>query len=161
MRTPTQDWLGHALRNTTWRWRQQTLALGVLGIFVAVIIGALYLTQAASIATLNRQLQDLISERNRLEQSNEQIRSEIAQLRTVFRLRSRALELGFVEAQRDQIEYLVIEGYNPNRQATQLQVEREREANLPAYDETFGGWLQQQWDDFTRQFQDFSQSGGS
>ncbi|MCB9452654.1 MAG: hypothetical protein H6672_14545 [Anaerolineaceae bacterium] len=159
MTTPTQDWLGHALRNTTWRLRQQTAALAALGLFIAVIIGALYLMQAASIATLNRQLQELIAERNLLEQSNEQIRSEIAQLRTVFRLRSRALELGFVEAERDQIEYLVVDGYNPNRESTQLQVAQEEAANLPVYDETFGGWLQQQWDNFTHQFQDFSQSG--
>lgn len=161
MRTPTQDWLGHTLRATTWRLQRQTVALAGLGLFVAIIIGALYLAQAASVATLGRQLEELITERNRLEQSNEQIRSEIAQLRTVFRLRARALELGFAEANRNEIEYLAVEGYNPNRDVVQAQAEQPTEAPLPVYDETFGGWLQQQWDSFTRQFQDFTQSGGS
>jgi hypothetical protein len=153
----SQNWLQHTLRRRSWRGQRQAVALGALGLFVAIIIGALYLAQASSLSTLGRQLEDLIAERNRLEQNNEQLRSAIAELRSVPRLLARAQELGFVQAVRDQIEYLVIEGYNPNRTQTVAPVaEAADEAPLPVYDETFIGWVQQQWDSFRRQFEGFS-----
>jgi hypothetical protein len=137
------------------------VALGALGLFVAIIIGALYLAQASSLSTLGRQLEDLIAQRNQLEQTNEQLRAEIAELRSVPRLLARAQELGFVQAARDQIEYLVIEGYNPNRAQTVVPVEDQTdEAPLPVYDETFIGWVQQQWDSFRSQFERFSDGEG-
>ena len=153
----SQNWLQHALRRRSWQVQRQAVALGALGLFVAIIIGALYLAQASSLSTLGRQLENLIAERNRLEQTNEQLRAEIAQLRSVPRLLARAQELGFVPATRDQIEYLVIDGYNPNRSQTVAPVQAEEdEEPLPVYDETFIGWLQQQWDSFQDQFESFS-----
>lgn len=157
----SQSWLQHTLRRRSWRVQRQAVALGALGLFVAIIIGALYLAQAASLSTLGRQLEDQIAERNRLEQTNEQLRAEIAELRSVPRLLARAQELGFVQAARDQIEYLVIDGYNPNRAQTVAPVEQETgEEPLPVYDETFIGWVQQQWDSFQQQFEGFSGEEG-
>jgi|FLYN01.1.fsa_nt_gi cell division protein FtsB len=153
----SQNWLQHTLRRRSWRVQRQAVALGALGLFVAIIIGALYLAQASSLSTLGRQLEDLIAERNRLEQTNQQLSAEIAELRSVPRLLARAQELGFAEATRDQMEFLVIEGYNPNRTQTAAPVEQEAEEEpLPVYDETFMGWLQQQWDMFRSQFERFS-----
>ena len=151
----SQNWFRHTFRRRPWRVQRQAVALGALGLFVAIIIGALYLAQASSQSTLGRQLEDLISRRNQLEQTNEQLRAEIAGLRSVPRLLARAQELGFVEALRDQIEYLVIDGYNPHRTQTVAPIEEAAEP-LPVYDETFIGWVQQQWDSFTSQFQSFS-----
>ncbi len=155
-----QNWLQHTLRRRSWRVQRQAVALGTLGLFVAIIIGALYLAQASSLSTLGRQLEDLIAQRNQLEQTNEQLRAEIAELRSVPRLLARAQELGFVPAARDQIEYLVIEGYNPNRSQTAAPVDEQAdEESLPVYDETFIGWIQQQWDSFRSQYESFSDEG--
>jgi len=156
----SQNWLQHTLRRRSWRVQRQAVALGALGLFVAIIIGALYLAQASSLSTLGRQLEDQIAERNRLEQTNEQLRAEIAELRSVPRLLARAQELQFVGAARDQIEYLVINGYNPNRTQTVAPVEEAPQEPLPVYDETFVGWVQQQWDSFRRQFEGFSGEEG-
>jgi cell division protein FtsL len=135
--------------------QRQAVALAALGVIIAIIIGALYLAQSASVSTLGRQLETLIVQRNQLEQTNEQLRSEIAELRSVPRLLARAQEMGFTNAQRENIEYLVVDGYNPNRQPAALPTE-EPEQVLPAYDETFIGWLQQQWDSFINQFRSFT-----
>ncbi len=153
----SQNWLQHTLRRRSWRVQRQAVALGALGLFVAIIIGALYLAQASSLSTLGRQLEVQIAQRNRLEQTNEQLRAEIAELRSVPRLLARAQELSFAQAARDQIEYLVIDGYNPNRAQTVAPViEEADEEPLPVYDETFIGWVQQQWDAFRRQFEGFT-----
>jgi hypothetical protein len=153
----SQNWLQHTLRRRSWRVQRQAVALGALGLFVAIIIGTLYLAQASSLSTLGRLLEDEIAQRNRLEQTNEQFRAEIAELRSVPRLLTRAQELGFVAAARDQIEYLVISGYNPDRAQTIAPVAEEAaQEALPVYDETFIGWVQLQWDSFRHQFEGFS-----
>ena len=148
----------HALRDNQWRFQKQAVALAGLGVFIAIVIGALYLAQSASVSTLGRQLQNLITKRNQLEQTNEQLRADISQLRSVPRLLARAEELGFVKASEDEIEYLYVPGYNPNRQpATSPTVDNT--AKLPVYDETFIGWVQQQWDNLVKQFNGFSGGG--
>ena len=153
------QWLGHALRRTRWRPRREAVALATLGLVVGIIIGALYLAQAASTSTLGRQLEELITVRNQLEQENERLRAEIANLQGVPRLLARAQELGFTLAGRAQIEYLVIEGYNPNRNDIITRAETARGPALPVYDESFRGWLQQQLDQLSGQLESFTSQG--
>ena len=150
------NWFQHALRRTQWQPHRQAIALATLGLFVLIIIGALYLSQSASTSTLGRQLEVLIDERNRLEQANEQLRAEIASLQTVARLQGRAQELGFVPAGRSDIEYLVIDGYNHRRGETVAPLQASA-AVVPDYEESFVGWVQQQWDAFSRQLESFTQ----
>jgi hypothetical protein len=154
-----QTWLQHALRDTTWRWSRQVFALAALGVVVAILMGALYLAQAASVATLGRQLEEMIAKRNQLEQTNEQLRAEIAQLRTVSRLLARARELGFEEIPQNRIEYLYVPGYKPNQEEAAGIPQLEVQTALPEYDESFGSWLQQQWDNLISQFQGFTGNG--
>ena len=59
-----ENWLQHALQRAPWRTQRQALALAALGFFVAIIIGALYVSQAAALSTTGRQLEALIVERN-------------------------------------------------------------------------------------------------
>lgn len=148
--TPSQHWIQHALRRTPWRTQRQALALAALAFFVALIIGALYLAQAAAVATLGRQLEEQIIVRNRMEQTNEQLRAEIARLQSMARLFERARELGFAQAERSDIEYLVIPGYDPAARAAVVPLPAAPTV-VPVYDESFLGWLQEQWDAFTRQ----------
>lgn len=145
-------WLQHALRRVPWRQQTQTTAIAVLVLIVAIIIGALYLAQAMTSATTGRQLEDMQAQRNRIQQENEQIRAEIAAYRSVPRLIERARELGFVFIDRSQIEYLLVESYTPDRPETVAPLREEPEL-IPAYDETFGGWLELQWNALVSQFE--------
>jgi len=157
------SWLSHALKPTRWQPQRQLLALGTLALFVGVIIGALYLTQSSAASTLGRQLEDLISQRNRLELENEQLRAEIANLQRVGRLLTRAEELGFVPATESDLEYLVVSGYNPDRARTQINVNpaagvySSTAPPVTQYDESFAGWMQQQIDALRGQLDSFVQ----
>lgn len=153
------NWLQHALEDTPWKIQRQVVALAALGIFIAIIIGALYLAQSAAVSTLGRQAEALITKRNQLEQTNEQLRGEIAGYRTVARLLARARDLGFVPVDDNQILYLYVNGYNPNRDEVTPTPVPQAASPLPMYDESFVGWLQQQWDSLVGQFQGFSTGG--
>jgi len=149
------NWIQHTFDRSRWRPQRQALALGTLGLFVAIIMGALYLSQSSSTAALGRQLDVLIQQRDDLEQANEQIRGEIASLQSMPRLQQRAEELSFVAATANDIEYLVVDGYNPDRQVAVIPLEAKPDS-VPVYDESFTGWLQQQWDALRRQLESFT-----
>ncbi len=154
------NWIQHTLDRSKWRPQRQVIALGTLGLFVLIIIGALYLSQSAAASTLGRQLEDMLADRDELQQENEQLRGEIAILQSMPRLQGRANELGFVVADADNIEYIVIEGYSPNTSAAVIEIEPEVES-IPEYDETFVGWIQQQWDTFLSQIDAFTKAAAS
>lgn len=149
----SETWLEHALRRTQWQPQRQVVALGTLGFFIALILGALYLSQVVSEATLTRELTELLVQRDELERRNEELRAEIANARQVTNLQTRAEQLGFVLAGPGQIEYLPIEGYNPRQADTVAPIETDEEES-PVYDETFTGWLEQQWDNIQGWFND-------
>lgn len=156
---PRQEaWFQHALKRAPWRQQSQTTAIASLILIVAIIIGALYLAQATSIATTGRQLEDMQAAILRLQQQNELISADIALYRSLPRLFARASDLGFIMADNEQIEYLNVEGYSPNRPETVAPLETEMLPDVPEYDETFGGWLQKQWDTLVQQFEQWTSS---
>lgn len=150
-----QTWLQHTLAQRGFQPQNQVVALIVLGILIVLVFGGIYLSQVANFATTNRQIGELIAIRDRLERTNEQLRAEIAALETVPRLMARAIELGFRQATANDIEYLVIDGYNPNRDKSVVPLIGLETESIPVYEETFSGWLQQQFDNLRRQFESF------
>lgn len=151
------SWWGQVQRNE-WRPTRGMIAVGTLALFVAIIIGALYLSQSASTSAVGRQLEAMVNERNELERQNEQLRAEIASLRGVGRLLTRAQELGFQQAGATDIDYIVVDGYEPERDS--VAIEAQPEAAAPVYDESFTGWVQQQLDALRQQFEGFVQEAG-
>ncbi len=154
-----QTWIQHTLRRAPWQRQSQLATMIALALIVAIIIGALYLAQATTTATTGREMEDMAAYRDRLVRENEQIRAEIAQMRSIPRLITRAQQLGFVFADRDQMEYLVVEGYMPELPESVAPLQQEEVAPLPDYDETFSGWLQQQWEALVMQFEEWAGSG--
>lgn len=151
------SWWGQVQRNE-WRPTRGMIAVGTLALFVAIIIGALYLSQSASTSAVGRQLEAMVNERNELERQNEQLRAEIASLRGVGRLLTRAQELGFQQAGATDIDYIVVDGYVPER--VSIAAETKPEVAAPVYDESFTGWVQQQLDALRQQFEGFVQEAG-
>lgn len=150
------DWFGHVLDRARWRPQRQAVALATLGLFIAIIMGALYLSQSAHNTALGRQLTVMIGERNDLEQSVEQLRSEIAILQSMPRLQARAEAMGFVPAGADDIVYVVVDGYDPEREISIVPLEAQTDP-LPEYDESFTGWLDQIVDTVRHQLEAFGQ----
>ena len=123
-----------------------------------LILGSLYLSQVASFATTNRAIEALIARRDELKRQNEGLIAEIARFRTVPRLHARASELGFRPAVNADIDYVLIEGYNPSRdRGRELTTQAAPVSQTPAYDETFGSWLEQQFALLREQFKLFGQ----
>lgn len=146
----------HTFIRMNLRPRNQVIAVGLLGLMIVLIFAGVYLSQIASYATMSRQTDELIEQRDELERSNELLRGEIAALETIPRLLERAEALGFTPATSDDIRHLVVQGYNPNRDRTVVPVGVEEDANqVSGYDETFSGWVQQQIDNLRRQFDAF------
>jgi hypothetical protein len=152
-----ESWLQHTLGRRAFAPDNQFTTLLILAVIIALIFGGIYLSQVASFATTNREIETLIEQRDRLERANEQLRAQIASLETVPRLLARAEGLGFRPASATDIEYLVVEGYNPNRELSVVPLD-ESDAEFiqqPQYDETFSGWVQAQFDALRQQFANF------
>lgn len=151
------NWLQHALQRTGWRPQSQAVALGVLGVFIALMMGALYLSQVALEASRGREMQELVLERDDIERYNEDLRVQIAELKSLTQMETRAAELGFVPASTDNQLYVVVDGYVPYREETMAPLDEDGEFTEPiVYDESFGGWLSQQIDSLSQQFEEFS-----
>ncbi|GAB4521526.1 MAG: hypothetical protein OHK0046_32990 [Anaerolineae bacterium] len=153
-----QSWIDHALRRSRWQPQRQVVALAALGFFIALILGALYLSQVVSEVSVNRNLADMLAERDELERVNEQLRIDIAAAKSVEELRDRAQQIGFVDVSAGQIEYLPVEGYNP-RQVDTVAPITVLEEEVAVYNETFTDWLGRQWDALRRSI-DAIVSGG-
>ncbi len=153
----SQTWFQHTFSRKRFRTRNQATALAILGVAVLLILGSLYLSQVASFAITNREIEDLISRRDQLKRQNEQLIGEIASFRTVPRLYARAVEIGFRPATNSDIDYLLIEGYNPQRANAQLEARAGNQLDpaAPVYEETFSGWLERQFTLLRDQFESF------
>lgn len=147
MATSTKNWIEHALRRSRFEPEQQVVALATLGFIIALLLGALYLSQVATEASTHTELRAMMAERDELERVNDELRAEIAELKSVPRLEARALELGFVPAASGNIEWLAVDGYTPVEPETVAPVEAVSDDDPAAiYDQTFGDWLAEQWE---------------
>lgn len=100
-----------AFRSAPVRIQIQVVAWVAVSFMALLMLGSLYLTVAASAATAGRDLQSFELRKAELIIENNQLRAELADLRSMTRLASRALELGFVPAQVEQMDYLWVANY--------------------------------------------------
>jgi cell division protein FtsL len=142
----------HTLNQQPWRNQTQLAATLALIVVIGIVIAALYLIQTSTTTITARELDEMSNQRAHLERDNERLRGEIAELESLPRLMTRAADLGFHEAQEDEIQYLIVNGYRydrpkvtPTPTPTPLPPEQ-------IYDETLSGWLRKQWDDLQKQF---------
>lgn len=108
---PTQ--ILRAFRQAPWRQQTQLLAGLFIGLMVLLVVGGLYLAVASRAGNAGRDLQNLEARKAELIRSNDQLRAELAELRSMTRLANRALELGFAPAVNDQVHYLAVPNYPP------------------------------------------------
>ena len=155
----SQTWIQHTFSRKRFRTRNQATAMAILGVAVLLVLGSLYLSQVASFAITNREIEDLISRRDQLKRQNEQLIGEIASFRTVPRLYARAVEIGFRPATNSDIDYLLIDGYNPKRMYAPQETSAPKQltASAPVYAETFSGWLERQFHHLRDQFESFGE----
>ena len=146
-------WLRQAVTQAAARNQTETLAVIGLVVFVAIIIGALYLAQSTSTAITGRQLEQYVKTRDSFQRNNEDMIAQIASLKDINTLRERAQRLGFATITANNQEYVVVNGYQVVRATPTPEF-----TLVPTfvYEETFNGWLQQQLDKFSAQFEAWS-----
>jgi len=110
-----------------------------------LLTGGLYLGVNARLARAGRALLDLQSERAELQRQIEDLKSTWAELTMPHKMLALARELGFEPARMQDIEYVVVEGYQPPAPFIAPRPPSSnslREGSLsPAYTETLGDWL--------------------
>jgi len=111
MRTTYAAPLARAFKEAPWRSQTQAVAAVSIALLIIAIVGGFYLTVASRAATAGRDLQRLEAEKAVLLQANDELRAELSVLRSVDRLAQRALALGFVPAQPEQIHYIRVDNY--------------------------------------------------
>lgn len=89
---------------------QAALGWGIIIILVA-LLGAVYLTQASRIAATGRQVQILQGDLTDIKRVNSTLERQIAEAQSLPLLQERARALGYVQANPNDIEYLVVPDY--------------------------------------------------
>ena len=89
---------------------QAALGWGVI-LVLAALLGTIYVSQASRIAAVGRRVQILQNELTDLKRQNNDLERDIAAAQALDRLQSEAIRLGFVEADPDDIEYIIVPEY--------------------------------------------------
>lgn len=134
--------------------QSQAVAVLILLAVVSLIIGGLYLAQSTTNITTVRDIDQLRTERNNLVRENERLKAQIARFRGIDNLMTRAAALGFEEANRDDIQYVIVDGYE-FAQPTAVPTQVLPTPTTTNYEENFAGWLERQLDSLQAQFNDW------
>jgi hypothetical protein len=100
-----------AFRQAPWRQQTQALAALSIGLMILLVIGGLYLAVASRAGNAGRDLQFFEARKADLSRENDRLRTQLADLRSMTRMANRALELGFIPAQPDQVHYVSVPDY--------------------------------------------------
>ena len=106
-----------ANKQAPWRKKVQLITAILLGVALLGSVSALYLDITARGATIGRNVQKLQRMREDLEQEIEDKQSELAQLRSIDVMQSRAEKLGFELFSPGNILYVVVPGYEGRKDA--------------------------------------------
>lgn len=89
---------------------QAALGWGII-LILAALLGLIYLSQTSRIATIGRRVQFLQEDLDELQRINATLERKIAEAQSLERLQREALRLGFVPANPEAIEYIIVENY--------------------------------------------------
>lgn len=89
---------------------QAALGWGLI-LILAALLGAIYLGQTSRIAGVGRRVQLLQDELEAIKRENNALEREISEAQSLQRLRQEAVRLGFVPAQPEDIDYIVVPNY--------------------------------------------------
>lgn len=98
-------------RRLTWLTEAQAaIGWGII-LVLAALLGTIYLRQASQIATIGRHVQIMQNNLASIKQDNATLEQQIAEAQSLERLQTEAQRLGFVQADPDDIEYVVVPNY--------------------------------------------------
>ncbi len=95
-------------------WRRQAIWLGsfLLGLVSLALLASLYLSVTSRAATLGREIQYMQAEIEQTRRINADLTAQLAALTAADTLQERAEKLGLAPVSPEQIQYVVVPGYN-------------------------------------------------
>jgi hypothetical protein len=102
-----------AFRQAPWRAQLRLTGGAALPIITLLVIAVIYLAVNAGLANAGRLVLTLEERRSVLERENGELRTRLAQMTTPQRLMEQARAMGFRPAQPSEIEYVVVDGLEP------------------------------------------------
>jgi cell division protein FtsL len=98
------QWVTHGIKRGRFEMSRRTILYVSVMVVLLVVLATLYLMLVSQTAARGRRIEQLREELAWLKKENEQLEVDIAKASSIARLRSRAIELGFVPAER--VEFL-------------------------------------------------------
>jgi cell division protein FtsL len=98
------EWAAHGIKRGRFESNRRTVGYVVAVVLVLTLIAAFYLMLVSRTAAQGRHIQQLQAEWFQMKRENEQLRVDLARVRSVERLRERADALGFIVP--EQVEFL-------------------------------------------------------
>lgn len=107
--------LAYAYSLTPWRKQLKTIVLFLIGIVFAALIAGIYLDVTARAATMGREILFMETEIENMKLVTADLETNLANLISASEMEKRALGLGFVPIEKEQINYVVVPGYQPRQ----------------------------------------------
>lgn len=130
-----------AFKQAPWRVQMQWIASLAAMAIAVIALGGLSLTEASRTATAGRDVQLLQDQKAELQFVIDRKTALIAQAKAVQRLETRAREIGFVPAEVEQMDFILVAGYYGPQVKAPPATPPTAPPRLPNYDETLGAWL--------------------
>jgi len=134
-----------AYKQAPWRVQLRFTGNSLLPLIGLLIVGGMYLAISARLTKAGREVLELEEERSNLARQQAELTATLAELISPERMVERALALGFKPVGPDQVEYIIVEGYEEPEPFVAPQPPNPTgvgEGSLsPAYTETLGTWL--------------------
>lgn len=136
-----------AYRQAPWRVQTRLLSIGLAAVFGIMAMLGLFIFTGAQAAEAGLRVQSLIHDRDDLLRRLETQGGELARKQSEDWMRERALQLGFVPATADEIEYLPLPPMTPKEpeyvSPTSFLYSEQPVSLSPAYRETLLEWILQ------------------
>ncbi len=134
-----------AYKQAPWRLQLRFTGNSLLPLICLLIVGGMYLAISARLTKAGREVLELEEERSNLARQQAELTATLAELNSPERMVERALSMGFKPVGPDQVQYIIVEGYEEPEPFVAPQPPNPPgvgEGSLsPAYTETLGAWL--------------------
>jgi cell division protein FtsL len=131
-------------KQAPWRVQRQWIGLFLLGFVAIAMVAGIYLNVTARTAVSGREIQSLQAGISASLRTNSDLETQLASLTSAEAMQRRALALGFEPVSPEDITYVVVPGYIPDRTVDLSNPQGEetvRPILLPEYSESLFDWF--------------------
>lgn len=110
LNNPVPRWI-HAYSQAPWRVQRQWIGIFLLGVVGLAMVASLYLDVTSQAAISGREIQDMSSQIDAIQQSNSDLQAQLATMTSTSTMETRAKSLGYAPVDASQIIYVIVPGY--------------------------------------------------